>query len=159
MTVPASLDRKPAPRPSLTQKASLTVAAYGLEYGAKMIVGLVVTAILVSRLGQALFGVYEMLGRLTSYLEPLSGRPPAALRLVVASRQKSADASAGRRAVGGALDVRLKFLPLAVGAGAVLTWFATTLTSTSPTTACAVRTECATPDGGVLLGGLLARHE
>src|SRR2546425_13213735 len=72
--------------PTLTQKASLTVVAYGLEYGAKLAVGLVVTPILVSRLGQALYGVFEMLGRLTSYIAPVSGRPPDALRLVVASR-------------------------------------------------------------------------
>ena len=157
MTVPASLDRKPAP--SLTQKASLTVVAYGLEYGAKMIVGLVVTPILVSRLGQALYGVYEMLGRLTSYLEALSGRPPAALRLVVASRQKSADQDARRRAVGGAIVVWLLFLPLAVGAGAVLTWYAPALTGIAPPLAGAVRLACAALVGGVLLGGLLTVPE
>ncbi len=156
MTAPAhAFDRKT----SLTQKASLTVVAYGLEYGAKMIVGLAVTPILVSRLGQALYGVYEMLGRLTSYLEPLSGRPPAALRLVVASRQKSADRDAGRRAVGGALVVWLLFLPLAVGAGAVLTWVAPALTGTAPPLAGAVRLACAALVGGVLLGGLLTVPE
>src|SRR5205823_6763714 len=113
--------------PTLTQKASLTVIAYGLEYGAKIVVGLGVTPILVSRLGQALYGVFEMLGRLTSYVAPVSGRPPEALRLVVASRQAARDADAQRRAVGGALLVWLFFLPLAAAAGAVVTWLAPTL--------------------------------
>jgi len=42
---PPAVRRGPAPkpatayRPTLTQKASLTVIAYGLEYGAKIVVG------------------------------------------------------------------------------------------------------------------------
>ena len=127
--------------PTLTQKASLTVVAYGLEYGAKLAVGLVITPILVSRLGQALYGVFEMLGRLTSYVAPVAGRPPEALRLVVASRQAAQDPGAERRAVGGALVVWLLFLPLATVVGAVLTWYAPALA------------------GVVLLGGLLAVPE
>ena len=145
--------------PTLTQKASLTVVAYGLEYGAKLAVGLVVTPILVSRLGQALYGVFEMLGRLTSYIAPVSGRPPDALRLVVASRQADRDPAAERRAVGGALVVWLLLLPLAAGAGAVLTWFAPTLARVEPALAGTVRVACAALLGAVLLGGLLAVPE
>ena len=146
------------PARSLTQKASFTVAAYGLEYGAKIVVGLVVTPILVSRLGQALYGVYEMLGRLTSYVAPVSGRPPEALRLVVANRQAARDA-AQRRAVGGALIVWLLFLPLAAAAGAVVTWLAPTLAGVAPALAGTVRLACAALVGAVLLGGLLAVPE
>jgi len=145
--------------PTLTQKASLTVVAYGLEYGAKLAVGLVVTPILVSRLGQALYGVFEMLGRLTSYVAPLSGRPPEALRLVVASRQAAHDASAERRAVGGALVVWLLFLPVATAVGALLTWYAPALAGVDPAFAGTVRLACAALLGAVLLGGLLAVPE
>ena len=148
-----------ARRPSLTQKASFTVAAYGLEYGAKIVVGLVLTPILVSRLGQALYGVFEMLGRLTSYVAPVSGRPPEALRLVVANRQAAHDAAAQRRAVGGALVVWLLFLPLAAAAGAVVTWLAPTLAGVAPALAGTVRLACAALVGAVLLGGLLAVPE
>ena len=148
-----------ARRPSLTQKASFTVAAYGLEYGAKIVVGLVLTPILVSRLGQALYGVFEMLGRLTSYVAPVSGRPPEALRLVVANRQSAHDAAAQRRAVGGALVVWLLFLPLAAAAGAVITWLAPTLAGVAPALAGTVRLACAALVGAVLLGGLLAVPE
>lgn len=164
MSVPAPLgERKPAPAaahaPSLTQRASLTVVAYGLEYAAKMVVGLLVTPVLVSRLGQALYGVFEMLGRLTSYVEPLSGRPPEALRLVVANRQAARDPRAERRAVGGALVVWLLFLPLAVTAGAVVTWLAPMLAGVAPALAGTVRLACAALVGAVLLGGLLAVPE
>jgi O-antigen/teichoic acid export membrane protein len=159
--LPGAARREPATayRPTLTQKASLTVVAYGLEYGAKIVVGLVVTPILVSRLGQALYGVFEMLGRLTSYVAPVSGRPPEALRLVVASRQAARDADAQRRAVGGALLVWLFFLPLAAAAGAVVTWLAPTLAGVAPALAGTVRLACAALVGAVLLGGLLAVPE
>ena len=161
--LPLSGAARPKPatayRPTLTQKASLTVVAYGLEYGAKIVVGLVVTPILVSRLGQALYGVFEMLGRLTSYVAPVSGRPPEALRLVVASRQAARDTDAQRRAVGGALAVWLLFLPLAAAAGAVVTWLAPTLAGVAPALAGTVRLACAALVGAVLLGGLLAVPE
>ena len=151
--------RRPTSSPSLTQKASFTVVAYGLEYGAKIVVGLVLTPILVSRLGQALYGVYEMLGRLTSYVAPVSGRPPEALRLVVANRQAARDADAQRRAVGGALVVWLLFLPLAAAAGALVTWLAPTLAGVAPALAGSVRLACAALVGAVLVGGLLAVPE
>src|SRR5207247_9647934 len=88
--------------PTLTQKASLTVVAYGLEYGAKLAVGLVITPILVSRLGQALYGVFEVLGRLTRDVAPVAGREPGALRGVGAGVQDERAPGAERRAVGGA---------------------------------------------------------
>ncbi len=141
---------------ALTRKASLNVVAYGLEYGAKMAVGLLVTPILVSRLGQALFGVWEMLARLASYVESISDRPPEALKLVVANRQARGDAAAERRAVGGALAVWLLLLPVAAAAGAVLTWLAPTITRVGPELAPAVRLASVLLVGSVLLGGLLA---
>src|SRR5256886_14864447 len=100
-----------------------------------------------------------MLGRLTSYVAPVSGRPPEALRLVVASRQSARDADAQRRAVGGALVVWLLFLPLAAAAGAVVTWLAPTLAGVAPALATTVRLACAALVGAVLLGGLLAVPE
>jgi O-antigen/teichoic acid export membrane protein len=141
---------------ALTRKASLNVVAYGLEYGAKMAVGLLVTPILVSRLGQALFGVWEMLARLASYVESVTDRPPEALKLVVANQQASGDAAAERRAVGGALAVWLLLLPIAAAAGAVLTWLAPTITGVGPELAPGVRLASALLVGSVLLGGLLA---
>ena len=148
----------PAP-PTLTKRASLTTVAYALEYGAKTVVGLIVTPILVSHLGQMLYGVYEVLIRLASYLTPISGRPAEALRLLVASRQRSNDTAAQRRGVGGALLVWLLFLPLAVLGGAALTWFAPALTGVDPAYSSVVRLACALMVAAVLLGGPLAIPE
>src|SRR5439155_25074672 len=128
-------------------------------YGPKLAVGLVITPIRVRRLGQALYGVFEMLGRLTSYVAPVAGRPPEALRLVVASRQAAQDPGAERRAVGGALVVWLLFLPLATVVGAVLTWYAPMPAGVAPELAGPVRLACGALLGAVLLGRLLALPE
>ncbi len=64
----------PAPSPraepavSLTQRASLNVIASLLDYGAKIVVGVVVIPIVVATLGSSLYGVWEMLSRLSGYL-------------------------------------------------------------------------------------------
>src|SRR5690348_18466308 len=104
----------PAPALPLTRRASLNVVAFGLDFGVKTVVGLVVTPLLVERLGAALFGVWEILGRLAGYIAVAGGEPAEALRLVVANRQTAADQATQRRSMGGALIVWLGFLPLAV---------------------------------------------
>src|SRR5438309_12034668 len=92
---------------------------------------LVLTPLLVDRLGAGLFGVWEMLGRLAGYLAAIGGRPAEALRLVVANRQ-AAPAEDHRRALGAALVVWLIFLPLAVAAAAVIAWVAPAITAAAP---------------------------
>src|SRR5438034_2338273 len=114
--------RSAAPAVPLTRRASLTVAAFGLDFGVKTAVGLVITPLLVGRLGTALFGTWEMLDRLAGYVATVGGRPSEALRLLVANRQSVAGSAAQRRALGGALVVWLICLPLAVAAAAVVAW-------------------------------------
>src|SRR5216117_4565639 len=98
----------PAPPVPLTRRASLNGIAFALDLGVKTGVGLVLTPLLVDRLGAGLFGVWEMLGRLGGYLAAIGGRPAEALRVVVANRQAAADADADhRRALGAALVVWL----------------------------------------------------
>src|SRR3989442_15613016 len=77
----------PAPPVPLTRRASLNGIAFALDLGVKTGVSLVLTPLLVDRLGAGLFGVWEMLGRLAGYLAAIGGRPAEALRLVVANRQ------------------------------------------------------------------------
>ena len=112
--------RSAAPAVPLTRRASLNVAAFGLDFGVKTAVGLVITPLLVGRLGTALFGTWEMLDRLAGYVASVGGRPSEALRLLVANRQTIADPAAQRRAVGGALTAAAVYggLGLAGVAGA-----------------------------------------
>jgi O-antigen/teichoic acid export membrane protein len=109
---------------TLTKKASLNVLASVLDYGARVAVGLVLNPLLVSRLGDVVFGIYQVLGRLIGVAAPAGGRPSQALKWTIAYRQYSTDYDEKRAQVGSALAVWLLFLPpLAIVAG-VLGWFA-----------------------------------
>lgn len=143
----------PAPAVPLTRRASLTVAAFVLDFGVKTGVSLLVTPLLVDRLGAALFGVWEMLQRLGGYAAAVGGRPADALRLVVANRQGAAD-GAHRRALGAALVVWLIFLPIAVAAAAVMVWLTPLLAGATPAFEGPVRLAAALTLAGVLLAGL-----
>src|SRR5207302_2048151 len=129
-----------APRaPTLTGRASLNAVQSLLDYGAKLGVGLVVTPIVVAGLGRSLFGVWEMLNRLVTYMSAADGRPTEALRLVVSSRQAVEDDALQRRAVGAALLIWVLFLPLIAAAGAILIWIAPTITQVAPELRAGVR--------------------
>jgi hypothetical protein len=116
----------------LTRRASLTAIASWLDYGTRIGVGLVVTPVLLAGLGQALFGVWEVLQRLVAYATLADGRPMEALRLVVARAEATHDTQLQRRAVGMAIATWLLFLPLIVVTGAVLVWWAPAIAGVEP---------------------------
>lgn len=117
--------------PSLTGRASLNALAALLDYAAKLAVGFVVTPIVVAGLGRSLYGAWEMLNRLVTYMSAADGRPTEALRLIIANRRDGADAEQ-RRAVGAALMVWVIFLPVVAVLGAVFIWFAPAITHVPP---------------------------
>ncbi len=153
----------PPPSPpttiNLTQRATFNVAASLLDYGAKIAVGLVVVPILVSGLGRALYGVWEMLGRLVGYMSAGDGRPIQALHLVVANLQSSDDGAAKRRYVGGAVVVWLLFLPVILGAGTLLVWLAPTITKAAPPLYALIRLTCGLLTVALLFGNLASLPE
>jgi O-antigen/teichoic acid export membrane protein len=95
-----------------------------LDYGARLVVGFVINPILVSRLGNSLFGVWQVLGRLIGYTTPAGGRPSQALKWTIAHDQHSDRYDEKRRQVGSAIVVWFFFLPLLLVAGGILAWFA-----------------------------------
>lgn len=148
-----------AAEPDLTWRASLNVLQSVLDYSAKLAISLLVIPILVSGLGRALFGVWEMLSRLMGYLQSADGRSTQALRLVIANLQSERDSSGKRRWIGAALQVWLWFLPLWVATGGVVIWLAPTITNVAPPLYGPVRVACAVMMVGVLLGGLATLPE
>jgi O-antigen/teichoic acid export membrane protein len=109
---------------TLSQKASLNMVAAILDYGARVVVGLVLNPILVSRLGDLAFGVYQVLARLIGYTTPAGGRPSQALKWTIAHDQYSDHYDEKRQQVGSAIVVWFLFLPLLAVTGAILAWFA-----------------------------------
>lgn len=108
---------------SLTKKAYLNSLAAALDYGARLLVGFIIIPFLVAGLGDFLYGIWVILGRLTGYLTATSGRSTQALKWVIANKQRSSDYVEKRRCVSSAVVVWIFFLPLQAGLGAVLVWF------------------------------------
>ena len=109
---------------SLTKKASLNAAASTAEQIARIAAGLIISPILLTRLGDTAFGIWQVLQRLIGHASPASGRPGEALKWTIAHEQRSTDYDFKRRQVGNALAVWLLFLPLLVAIGGALTWLA-----------------------------------
>ena len=108
----------------LTKKAYLNALTVVLEYGASLIVGFLVTPLMVLGLGNYLFGMWQILNRLIGYINPVSGRPGFALKATLSNQQASKDYDQKRRYVGSTLFIWLLFLPLLIGIGGTVSWFA-----------------------------------
>ena len=126
-TEPVEQTRKPSKK-GLTQKAYLNAISIMLDYGAKILVLSIVTPILVAGLGRSLFGVWQMLSRLVTYMQAADGRPTQALKWVIAHEQASDDDEMKRRHVGSALGVWIVFLPVILLVGGALVYVAPVVT-------------------------------
>ena len=145
---------------ALTRRATLNAVAALLDYAVKAIVVLLVTPVLVSGLGRALYGVWEMLARLGTSMTAVDGRPTDALRLIIAQQQSTNDDEARRRYVGAALAVWALLLPLLALAGGVIAWWlAPALTDATAETRGVVRLSAALVIAAFLLIGLASVPE
>lgn len=125
----------------LTRLASWNATAALLNYGVRIGTRLLVTPILLSGLGQTLFGVWEILGRLVSYTS-VEGQPTHALRLVIAQEQAEHEHESKRRFIGAALAIWAFTIPLLVGLGVLAAWLAPTLTQSPAALHLQVRVTC-----------------
>ena len=113
--------RRPAGR-SLTGRASLNALASGLDYGARAVVELVVSPLIVGGLGAAVYGAWRVLWQWSSYVWGASGRSAQALQYAIANRQWTATDQEKRQLVGAALLVWVLFIPLVLTAGVLGVW-------------------------------------
>lgn len=108
---------------NLTQKTFLNAASSLLSYGIVMLVGLVLNPILVTSLGVGLFGAWKICLRLLSYVSAADGQANQALKWTIASRRSITDVDQKKREIGCAMIVWLRFLPLMLLVGGLLSWF------------------------------------
>jgi len=108
---------------SLSKRASLNMVASVLDYASRIIVGFLLNPLLVGRLGDTTFGVYQVLARLIGWATPAGGRPSQALKWTIARHQHSDRYEEKRLQVGSAVAVWFLFLPPLVVAGGMLAWF------------------------------------
>ena len=109
--------------PNLTQKAFLNAASSLLKYVAGVVVALLLTPLLLSLLGQSLFGTWKICQRLLTYMSATDGRASQALKWTIANRRSTSDVSQKQREIGCAIVIWLRFLPFVVFAGSLLSWF------------------------------------
>jgi O-antigen/teichoic acid export membrane protein len=115
-------------RQNLTRLAALNTLASGLDYAARIVVGLLLNPLLLRYLGSTQYGIWQLLERSVGYLATADGRPLQALKWVVANKQHSSDDQAKRQDVGSAVIIWLLFLPVLMAAGLALVWFSAPLT-------------------------------
>lgn len=117
---------------SLSRRGSLNALAAALDFAARIAVELLVTPLLVSRLGAALYGAWRVLWQWSGYVWATSGRSSQALQSAIANRQRSPDVAEKRGYVASAILVWFLFLPLLVTVGALGVWAAPHLLDTAP---------------------------
>jgi len=108
---------------SLTQRTFLNAAAALLNYGVSIVVALILNPLLLTYLGASLFGTWKICQRLLTYVSATDGRASQALKWTIANRKSVSDTEQKQREIGCAIVVWLRFLPLILLAGALLSWF------------------------------------
>jgi len=108
----------------LSRRASLNALAAGLDFGARIVVELLLTPLLVGRLGASLYGAWRVLWQWTGYVWATSGRSSQALQSAIANRQSSPDITEKRAYVASAVVVWILFLPVLATVGGIGIWAA-----------------------------------
>lgn len=139
---------------SLTQKSFLNAVVSLLEYGMQIGVKLIITPILVSGLGNSLFGIWQILQRMVGFLTFADGRPTQALKWLVANRQENADQELKRREVGSTLMIWLYFLPLLLLGGGVFIWLSPRITNAGLELSSTIRSTAAVLMFTLVISGL-----
>lgn len=140
---------------SLSKKASLNAIAAGLDFSARLIVGLVLQPLLVGGLGNELYGAWKVLGRMTGYVSAAGGRPTQALKWTIASHQSSSDFEEKRRRVATAVVVWMMYLPLLALVGGLAAWFIPVVLNMPLALTWTVRLAAAILIGRTVLSGLV----
>ena len=86
LSKPKTIVRSDRPRPSLTRRASLNALAAGVDYTARISIQLVLAPLLLRFLGDAGYGIWQVLQRLIGQASPASGRNLADLAEKLAAR-------------------------------------------------------------------------
>ena len=96
----------------LTHRALLNGLSGIVDQGTRILVGFFLTPILVSYLGPSVFGVWQVIQKVSIQLTSLDGRSSEVLKWAIANLQRKDDDTAKKQALGAALICALIFFPL-----------------------------------------------
>jgi O-antigen/teichoic acid export membrane protein len=119
-----SLSRKE----NLKQRAYLNTLSSLLDYTANRFTGLLVNPFIIAGLGTSLFGIWQMLGQFTGYVNIADTRASQVLKWTVAQKKDVATADELRSYTGAAFIVMLLVMPVVLIAGSIIAWYAPYIT-------------------------------
>lgn len=108
---------------SLTQRMYLNSFASLLNYITTTVVVFIVSPLLLSFLGQTLFGIWRFCQNSLGYVSSADGRTTQALKWVIANKQSSDDSDSKQRDIGSAIIIWFFFLPFLLIVGSAVSWF------------------------------------
>ena len=143
---------------TLTKKASLNSLAAGVDYCARFAMSFLVTPLLIGGLGDALYGIWVVILKMTDYLSA-GGRSSQALKWFVVQRQESENFAEKRQGVGGAVVAWIFFLPLQLSIGGVVAWYLPVWLDVTPALFATVRIAALVVAASLILRGFVGIPE
>ncbi len=108
---------------NLTKKAYLNIITAALSFVVRLLVAFIITPLMVTGLGDFVYGLWQIINRLVGYITPASGQPTEALLWVISKQQTSKDYDLKRKYFSSSVIVWLIFLPFMLTVGAIIAWF------------------------------------
>jgi O-antigen/teichoic acid export membrane protein len=115
-------------RENLKQRAYLNTLSSLMDYTANRLTGLLVNPFIIAGLGTSLFGIWQMLGQFTGYVNIADTRSAQVLKWTVAQKKDIATGAELRREAGAAFVVMLLVMPVVLIAGSIIAWYAPYIT-------------------------------
>lgn len=107
---------------NLRQRAYLNTIASWIDTGTKMLVDFFLKPIIISLLGVTLFGIWQIIGQLNSYMTTVDLRSGTSVKWYVAKNRTSSDDLDLKKTMTAAVISNLLLLPLYLLAGAIIVW-------------------------------------
>jgi O-antigen/teichoic acid export membrane protein len=109
---------------NLKQRAYLNTVSSMMDYAANRLTGLFVNPFIIAGLGTSLFGIWQMLGQFTGYVNIADTRSSQVLKWTVAQKKDVATGEELRSDAGAAFVVMLFVMPVVLIAGSIIAWYA-----------------------------------
>ncbi len=133
---------KTGTKENLKQRAYLNTLSSMLDYTANRLTGLFVNPFVIAGLGTSLFGIWQMLGQFTGYVNIADTRSSQVLKWTVAQKKDVATAEELRSEAGAAFVVMLIIMPVVLIAGSIIAWYSPYITHAEKEHFTLIRTTC-----------------
>src|SRR5688500_11443455 len=121
-------NKKTGAKENLKQRAYLNTLSSMLDYTANRLTGLFVNPFVIAGLGTSLFGIWQMLGQFTGYVNIADTRSSQVLKWTVAQKKDVATVDELRSETGAAFVVMLFVMPVILITGSIIAWYAPYIT-------------------------------